>query len=118
MYLVDEILDKREVKGKTEYLISWVGYGERDNTWEPKNNLGNPELIEAFEKQRREAARVKNDEQITKDKVKGCCDNENCPVLMPEKIIGAAKSNGELLFVIQLNGYNNAGPVNPSAATV
>eukprot|EP00092_Neocalanus_flemingeri_P023710 GFUD01025715.1.p1 GENE.GFUD01025715.1~~GFUD01025715.1.p1 ORF type:complete len:395 (-),score=174.53 GFUD01025715.1:461-1645(-) len=49
-YEVEKILDKREEKGITKYLIKWVGYDkEEDNTWEPKDNLGCVDKIKQFD---------------------------------------------------------------------
>lgn len=49
MYELDGILDKR-VNWETcehEYLVSWVGYSDGDNTWEPAEGL--PDCQEAIE---------------------------------------------------------------------
>ena len=38
---VSEILDSKKTRSGIRYLVSWVGYGPQDNTWEPIENLGN-----------------------------------------------------------------------------
>ena len=47
-YTVEEILNRRKVKGKYEYLIKWKGYEDKNNTWESLDNLQN--IISAIKK--------------------------------------------------------------------
>ena len=44
---MEEILDVRfnEAKQESEWLVSWVGFGESENTWEPAENVKD---LEAF----------------------------------------------------------------------
>ena len=49
-YSVEKIVDKNFVNGKISYLIKWKGYDNKDNTWEPIENLYCEDLIEEFEK--------------------------------------------------------------------
>ena len=50
VFRVAAILKKRlSKKGEVEYLIQWDGYGEDHNSWEPKANIFDTNLIRAFE---------------------------------------------------------------------
>ena len=52
-YVVDKVVNKRTNRrrnGRVEYLIKWKGYDDKDNTWEPRENLDCEDLIEEFEK--------------------------------------------------------------------
>jgi len=61
-YTVEKIIDKRlNPNGVVEYLLKWIGYDDKDNTWEPVENLDCPGLIDAFE-----AERAKQDKERTK----------------------------------------------------
>ena len=52
VFEVEKILDKRIVKGKTEYFLKWKGYDDpAENTWEPKANLNCKSLLIEFERQ-------------------------------------------------------------------
>ncbi|KAK4025420.1 chromobox protein homolog 1 [Daphnia magna] len=50
LYTVEQIMDKRIVKGKVQYLLKWKGYDHSQNTWESHENMECPDLIAAFEK--------------------------------------------------------------------
>ncbi|PRP84164.1 retrotransposable element protein, partial [Planoprotostelium fungivorum] len=48
-YEVETILDVRKRYGKTQYLVSWKGYGPEENLWLPEDNLSNsPDLVADF----------------------------------------------------------------------
>ena len=50
-YSVEKIVDKQTaIDGKISYLIKWKGYDDKDNTWEPTENIYCKDLIEEFEK--------------------------------------------------------------------
>ncbi len=38
-YEVEDVIDKKEVDGKTLYLVKWKNYPKSQNTWEPKENF-------------------------------------------------------------------------------
>jgi transposase InsO family protein len=51
-YEVEEIMDKRVRKGRTEYRVRWKGYDSSDDTWEPTGNLNCPELVRRYNSRR------------------------------------------------------------------
>lgn len=51
-YFVDDIVGRRERKGKPEYMVKWKGYDQSENTWEPVAHLQRAmDLVESFNKQ-------------------------------------------------------------------
>jgi len=143
-FVVEKILEKRIVaSGKTEYLLKWKGYGEDDNTWEPEENLGCPELIQEFErnwkikedakaaskvakKRTTETALEKDDRKENKNKKSKTTVKE--PVraeqtgfdrgLQADKIIGATDSSGELMFLMKWKDTDEADLVPARQANV
>ena len=53
IFTAEKILKKRKRNGKTEYFIKWKGYSNRENTWEPDDNIIDTSLLDAFEQPRR-----------------------------------------------------------------
>ena len=113
-FSVEKVMDKRVGKnGKIEYLLKWRGYGDEDNTWEPKENLDCPELIEAFEKawalmqkkggrpgaEKRKGGALGNEPKAKRKDGERPRGFDRC--LDPERIIGATDSSGELMFLIK-----------------
>jgi hypothetical protein len=52
-WIAEKIIDKKKIKNKLHYLVKWVGFSSKDNTWEPSATLRKevPELIQEYEKQ-------------------------------------------------------------------
>lgn len=51
---VEKILEHRDKKGKTEYLIQWKDWGPKYNTWEPEENLsGCQDIVKRFKEQQK-----------------------------------------------------------------
>lgn len=46
---VEKIIGKKIVRGEAKYLLKWVGFSPKYNSWEPAGNLNCPELMEDFE---------------------------------------------------------------------
>lgn len=135
LYVVEKVLDKRMRGGRVEYLLKWKGYPDSDNTWEPDENLGCPDLISAFEEdQKKKKKGETKDTPEKKRKVNGTegdgtakkkkkADDDNRPRgfdrgLEPERIIGATDSSGELMFLIKWKGSDEADLVPSRIANV
>mmetsp|Transcript_38263 Transcript_38263/g.62209 ORF Transcript_38263/g.62209 Transcript_38263/m.62209 type:complete len:243 (-) Transcript_38263:167-895(-) len=58
VYEVESILDMRRMAdGSREFLVSWKGYGEDENTWETGENLQCPAILNRFLSSRNEIIR-------------------------------------------------------------
>lgn len=52
-FQVEKIVDARERRGKTEFLIHWKGFESKFDSWEPKENLsGCQDLLDKFTHQK------------------------------------------------------------------
>merc|ERR1711894_66739 len=120
-YVVERVADKRVGRnGKIEYLLKWKGYGDEDNTWEPKENLECEEMMAEFERKRKE--KTKKDAEKRKSAGGGSGNEKNekkkkggddAPrgfdrKLEPDRIIGATDSSGELMFLIKWKNSDEA----------
>merc|ERR1712088_239179 len=116
-YSVEKVVDKRTAKnGKVEYLLKWKGYGDEDNTWEPKENLDCHDLMKEFEKNY--AAKKTDAKRKTPVATSSASDKKKRGEgerprgfgrgLDPERIIGATDSSGELMLLIKWKGSDEA----------
>jgi len=144
-YVVEKILKKRVVSGKIEYFLKWKGYPESENTWEPSENLGCPELVDEFEKSlmkgtskadkgKKRAAEEPKEKTVYKESVKEKPAKKLKPAvatketrsegtgfdrgLVPDKIIGATDSGGQLMFLIKWKDTDEADLVPASVANM
>ena len=65
-YEVEEILDKRKIRGKDHYLVKWQGYGPEDSTWQKVADLTNAAVLVA--KYERKYGNNKKDNKTSGDK--------------------------------------------------
>ena len=55
---VEAILDTKKRRRQKVYLVKWLGYGHKENTWEPLKNLENAkEALQIFREGRRPVRR-------------------------------------------------------------
>ncbi|XP_037032160.1 heterochromatin protein 1-like [Bradysia coprophila] len=101
-YEVEKVLKKRTRKGKTEYLIKWLGYPSSSNSWEPSENL-DAALLASIEEEAE-----KSDEYRYKFE-------EGFSVL---KILAAKMENDEMMFLFQYRNTNEGEFVPAKIANV
>jgi len=131
-YVVEKVVDMRFNKGKKEFLLKWKGYPDSENTWEPKDNLDCPELINEFESnwkkkqnEEKKKKRSKDDDEggSSKKKKRVAEEEDNKPRgfdrgLQPERIIGATDSSGELMFLMKWKDSDEADLVPARQANI
>uniref|UniRef100_H3CL94 Chromobox homolog 7a n=1 Tax=Tetraodon nigroviridis TaxID=99883 RepID=H3CL94_TETNG len=49
VFAVESITKKRVRKGNVEYLLKWQGWPPKYSTWEPEDNILDPQLVLAYE---------------------------------------------------------------------
>lgn len=49
LYEIEGILDRRVTKGVVEYLVKWLNFDDKDNSWVEARNMACPTLIDQFE---------------------------------------------------------------------
>jgi len=124
---VEEIVQKKVLKGKTQYLIKWKGYDHGDNTWEPEENLDCPAMIKEYERKAAEKNKPATEKATEEKKRKQKDSTEKSEIstskrtktegekprgfqrkLEPEKIVGATDSGGQLTFLMKWHGSDEA----------
>ncbi|ENN81597.1 chromobox protein homolog 3 isoform X2 [Dendroctonus ponderosae] len=130
-YVVEKIIDSRvNEQGVKEYFLKWIGYDDKDNTWEPEENLDCPGLIAAFEAERAK----KKESDVKKRKLSSSSqekenknskprkDDKKClgfdRGLEPDTIIGATDSPGQLMFLMKWHGTDEADLVPAKQANI
>jgi hypothetical protein len=133
-YFVESIQEKRIRFGKIEYLLKWKGFSDTENSWEPVENLDCPDLIENFELNLVETNTTnlvetkRKLEHETTNKKKKIVDLQEKELtttprgfergLVPEKILGATDSKGELMFLMKWKNSDEADLVPSRIANV
>jgi hypothetical protein len=115
-YEVEGILDKKIIKGKTKYLIKWIGWPEEDSTWEPLENLKSIDfMINHYENNSKENLTDDNSDNLLIDKdsqfEEGGAGSLDCDI--PKIIINAKMSGNEIKCLVSWNKrYDGSNPGN------
>ncbi|KAI4353863.1 hypothetical protein L6164_002786 [Bauhinia variegata] len=65
-YIIEAIRAKRVRKGQKQYLIKWHNYHEKENTWEPMENLQEvSDIIDTFEESQSVKQRKRKHKHVT-----------------------------------------------------
>lgn len=113
VYMVEKIVKKRIINGKTQYLIKWENYANKYNSWEPKENLLCPELIKSYEEELSKAEdQNKTPVEMSDSKAPGPSKR------VPEKVIGVSKSGDTLMYLLKWKDVEEADLVTSEQAKV
>jgi len=132
-FIVEKILKKRKKGSKVEYYLKWKGFPESENSWEPVENLGCPDLIAQFEEQEKKKQQQQPSTPKSEKKPHSKSEEPAQPRhhdtpspkkqkktepatdvsgfergLLPDKIIGATDTGGELTFLLKWKHNDNA----------
>lgn len=88
LYEVEDIRDHRGEPGEREYLVKWVGYGERANTWQTADDFTDPSIIQKYWKKVEELTRLENErtETLVEDSVSSELQNNSRAKTQKEKV--------------------------------
>uniref|UniRef100_A0A8C9XCZ4 Chromobox 1 n=1 Tax=Sander lucioperca TaxID=283035 RepID=A0A8C9XCZ4_SANLU len=70
-YVVEKVLDCRVVKGRVEFLLKWKGFSDKDNTWEPQDNLDLDLITEYMQKHKEKEEKKKEGKRNVVSEVSG-----------------------------------------------
>jgi hypothetical protein len=105
---VEKILDKRIRKGRVEYYLKWKGFSHEDNTWEPIKNMRCQEIIDQFERIRKEEQEKHSIDR--KRKFESFKDQKETygfdKGLVAERVLGATETKGVIMLLIKWQGIN------------
>ena len=96
IYEVEKIIGKRNVNGKIEYKVKWLGYKMTECTWEPEENLVNVrDLIDKFEnkKEKNENKLNSNNINLNEYKIDNRFMNVSTIKVIDNQLYGIVKYN-------------------------
>ncbi len=48
--MVEQLLNRKSIRGRTYYLVQWQGHDSADDSWEPEEHLAHcPERVAEYE---------------------------------------------------------------------
>ena len=109
LYEVQEIRDHRQdPNGEREYLVKWVGYGERENSWLKTSAFSSPQSIKAYWDKVRDLEKL---EKIRKAELVNKSDsNSKTQRLVSQRNVGDNATNYNKRKRTN-NTYSNGQPV-------